>query len=250
MTGTLTAFPEIVRLTFRQQLGRRRTLLLLLLAALPPLLALVYRAFGQLDIESFTYNVFDLVSMTIVLPLTTVLFGSGAFGAENDEGTIVYLLAKPISRWVIVSAKAFSAVVLAVLLTVGSVLLVGVIELLPAGADGASATEAYVAAMVVGSFCYSILFLALSLFTRRALVIGIGYSLVWEGALSTLLPGIANLSVRQYALGAGDGFYQLSAHVARLSPATALTLSAILIVVAFALATWRLGRFEMSGSTD
>ena len=64
--------------------------------------------------------------------------------------------------------------------------------------------------MVVGSLCYVALFLALSLFTRRALVIGIGYSLVWEGALSSLLPGIANLSVRQYALGAGDGFYQLT----------------------------------------
>lgn len=249
-TGSLAAFPDIVWLTFRQQLGRRRTVLLVLLAALPPLLALIYRAFGQVDVRSFTDNVFDLVSLTIVLPLATVLFGSGAFGAENDEGTIVYLLAKPISRWVIVSAKAFSAVVLALTLTVASVLLVGVIELLPAGSDGASATEAYVAAMVVGSFCYSILFLALSLFTRRALVIGIGYSLVWEGALSTLLPGIANLSVRQYALGAGDGIYQLSAGAARLSPTTALTLSAILIVVAFGLATWRLMRFEMSGSTD
>ena len=38
--------------------------------------------------------------MTIVLPLAAVLFGTGAFGAENDEGTILYLLAKPISRWV------------------------------------------------------------------------------------------------------------------------------------------------------
>ena len=236
-TGSLAAFPDIVWLTFRQQLGRRRTVLLVLLAALPPLLALIYRAFGQVDVRSFTDNVFDLVSLTIVLPLATVLFGSGAFGAENDEGTIVYLLAKPISRWVIVSAKA-------------SVLVAGVIELLPAGADGASATEAYVAAMVVGSFCYSILFLALSLFTRRALVIGIGYSLVWEGALSSLLPGIANLSVRQYALGAADGFFQLHEQAARLSPTTALTLSAILIVVAFGLATWRLMRFEMSGSTD
>jgi len=102
--------------------------------------------------------------------------------------------------------------------------------------------------MVVGSLCYVTLFLTLSLFTRRALVLGIGYSLVWEGALSSLLPGIANLSVRQYALGAADSFYQLHTEAARLSPTTALTLSAILIVVALALATWRLMRFELSGS--
>ncbi len=250
MTGWLTAFVEIVRLTFRQQLGRRRTLLLVLLAALPPLLALIFRAFGEVDVSRFTSRVFDLVSLTIVLPLATVLFGTGAFGAENDEGTILYLLAKPISRWVMVAAKAFAAVALSLVLTVASVLVAGAIELVPAGSDGVSATEAYVAAMVVGSLCYVVLFLTLSLFTRRALVIGIGYSLVWEGALSSLLPGIANLSVRQYALGVADGFYQLHVQAARLSPTTALTLSAILIVVALALATWRLMRFELSGSTD
>jgi ABC-2 type transport system permease protein len=113
-----------------------------------------------------------------------------------------------------------------------------------------AATEAQVLAMVVGSVCYVSLFLALSLFTRRALVIGIGYMLVWEGALSTLLPGIANLSIRQYALGAGDGFFQLTEEAARLSPTTAVTLSAVLTVVALALAIRRLMRFELSGSTD
>jgi ABC-2 type transport system permease protein len=250
MTGSLHAFPEIVRLTFRQLLGRRRTLLLLLLAALPPLLALVFRAANQIDVSSFTTQVFDTVSMTIVLPLAAVLFGTGAFGAENDEGTILYLLAKPISRWVIVAAKAFAAVALSLALTVGSVLVAGAIELLPAGSVGVSATEAYVGAMVVGSLCYAVVFVAVSLFTRRALVIGIGYSLVWEGALSSLLPGIANLSIRQYALGVADGFVQLHTQPATLSPTTAVTLSVIVIVAALALATWRLMRFELPGSSD
>jgi len=250
MSGSMSAFPEIVRVTVRQLLGRRRTLLLLLLAALPPLLAVVFRAAGELDVSRFTRGVFEPVSMTIVLPLAAVLFGTGAFGAEQDDGTILYLLAKPISRWTVVLAKVFAAAALTVVMTVGSVLLAGVVELLPAGADGASATEAYVGAMVVGSLCYVALFVALSLFTRRALVVGIGYTLVWEGALSSLLPGIANLSVRQYALGAADAFFQFSSGPARLSPTTAFTLAAILIVAALALATWRLMRFELPGGTD
>lgn len=255
MTGVSTSasvsvFPEIIRITFRQLLGRRRTLLLALLAALPVLLAVLFRAAGQIDVAAFTRQVFATVSMTIVLPLTAVLFGTGAFGAEIDEGTILYLLAKPVSRWAIVGAKALAAVILTIALTVASVFLAGVVELLPAGSDGVAATEAQVLAMVVGSVCYVSLFLALSLFTRRALVIGIGYMLVWEGALSTLLPGIANLSVRQYALGAADSVYQLTEEAARLSPITALTLSAVLTVVALALAIRRLMRFELSGSTD
>lgn len=255
MTGTsmsrsVSVFPEIVRVTMRQMLGRRRTLLLLLLAALPPLLALIFRAAGQIEVGTFTLRVFDVVSMTIVLPLAAVLFGTGAFGAEQDDGTILYLLAKPVRRWVIVLAKAFAAATLTVAMTVASVVLAGVIVLLPAGGNGASATEAYVGAMVVGSLCYVALFLALSLFTRRALVIGIGYTLVWEGALSSLLPGIANLSVRQYALGVADAFFRFQSSPARLSPTTAVTLAAILIVAALVLATWRLMRFELPGGSD
>jgi ABC-2 type transport system permease protein len=250
MSSSVAAFPEIVRVTVRQMLGRRRTVLLVLLAALPVLLAVIYRVAGQIDIRSFTDAVFDVVSMTIVLPLAAVLFGTGAFGAEQDEGTILYLLAKPVPRWIVVVAKTFAAAVLALVMTVGSVLLAGIIELLPAGADGASATEAYVAAMVVGSLCYVALFVALSLFTRRALVIGIGYTLVWEGALSSLLPGIANLSIRQYALGVADGVFRLHPDPSRLPPTTALTLSVLLIVVAFALSTRRLMRFELPGGTD
>jgi ABC-2 type transport system permease protein len=248
--GSIAAIPEIARVTFRQLLGRRRTLLLILLAALPVLLAVAFRVAGQTDIERFSHRVFDTITVTILLPLVAILFGSGAFGAEIDDGTIVYLLAKPVPRWVVILAKALSAMVLAVALTAASAGLSGVIDLVPAGSDGVLATEAQVLAMVVGSVCYVALFLALSLFTRRALVIGIGYMLVWEGALSVLLPGIANLSIRQYAMGAASAIYKVPEDTVRLSSDTAFLLAGVLVVAALAIATWRLMRFELPGGTD
>jgi ABC-2 type transport system permease protein len=250
LVGSIAAIPEIARVTFRQLLGRRRTLLLILLAALPVLLALAFRVAGQTDIERFSRRVFDTITITILLPLVGILFGSGAFGAEIDDGTIVYLLAKPIPRWVVVAAKAMSAMAVAVLLTGASAALAGLIDLVPAGNDGVLATEAQVLAMVVGSVCYVALFLALSLFTRRALVIGIGYMLVWEGALSFMLPGIANLSIRQYALGASSAIYRLPLQETRLSSDTAFILSGVLVVAALVVATWRLMRFELPGGSD
>ena len=111
-SASLAVFPEIVRVTLRQLLGRRRTLLLLLLAALPS-------AAGP-DLPGRERDRHPVVhpqvsstpvSMTIVLPLVAVLFGTGAFGAEIDDGTILYLLAKPVSRWIVVSAKAFAAAI-------------------------------------------------------------------------------------------------------------------------------------------
>ncbi|MGD0862783.1 MAG: ABC transporter permease [Candidatus Limnocylindrales bacterium] len=248
--SSFVAVREISGVTLRQLLGRRRTILLVLLSLVPVLLATAFRASGEVDILRFTRIVFDGLYVAILLPLVAVLFGTGAFGAEIEDGTIIYLLAKPIPRAAVVLAKAASAATVAILLTVVSAGLSGVIELLPAGSDGEAATFAYIAAMALGSICYVALFLALSLFTRRALVIGIGYMLIWEGGLSSLLPGIANLSIRQYALGVADAFFQLHNDPARLSPGTAVTLAAILVVVALVVASWRLMRFELPGSSD
>jgi ABC-2 type transport system permease protein len=248
--GPWAAIPEIAKVTLRQLLGRRRTLLLVLLAALPVLLAVAFRLADQTDVERFTRRIFDTISMTILLPLVAILFGSGAFGSEIDDGTIVYLLAKPVPRWILVAAKALSAMAVAILLTGVSTALAGFIDLLPAGNDGVLATEAQLLAMVVGSACYVSLFLALSLFTRRALVIGIGYMLVWEGALSFMLPGIANLSIRQYSLGAAKAVYNLPLQEARLSAETGFLLAAVLVAASLSLAVWRLMRFELPGGSD
>jgi ABC-2 type transport system permease protein len=250
MAASLSVIPEIIRITVRQLLGRRRTLLLLLLAALPVLLAFIFQLAVPANADKYANVVFDTVSLSVILPLAAVLFGTGAFGAENDEGTILYLLAKPIPRWVIVAGKTLAAVGMTVAMTVGAVLLAGLVDLFPSGPDGIAATEAHVAAMVVGSVCYVALFIPMSLLTRRALVIGIGYALVWEVTLSSLLPGIVNLSVRQYALGVADWFFQIHEEPARLSSTTAVILAGVLVAVALVLANWRLSRFELPGGSD
>jgi ABC-2 type transport system permease protein len=247
---SLPAVPLVSQITLRQLLGRRRTLLLVLLSAVPVLLAVVFKAANNTDVPSFATGVLDAVAVTLLLPIVAVLFGTAAFGAEIEDGTILYLLAKPVSRWAIVAAKFVGAMGVTLLLTFVSVLISGVIVLGGAGEQGAEATRAFMAAMVVGSFCYVAVFLTLSLFTRRALLIGLVYVLVWEGLLSTLLPGIANLSIRQYSLGVGNAFWQMTPDEARLQPSTALPLAIIVIVVALVLATLKLRRFELPGGTD
>jgi ABC-2 type transport system permease protein len=241
---------EIAKITVRQLLGRRRTLLLLLLSALPILLAVVFRAAGETGIRQFTRNAFEAVDVTILMPLVAILFGSGAFGAEMDDGTIVYLLAKPVPRVVTVLAKAASAFLLSIALTGTATAVAGLIDL-GSVTDGIAATEAQVLAVVVGSACYASLFLAVSLYTRRALVIGIGYMLVWEGALSVLLPGIANLSIRQYALGATAAIYKLPLREpAPMAVDTAFILAAIVVGASLVVATRKLMRFQLPGGTD
>jgi ABC-2 type transport system permease protein len=244
-----SAVVEVVRVTMRQLMGRRRTIWLLLLSALPILLAIIFRAADTTDIRSYTSHVYDTIIVTILMPLVAILFATGAFGAEIDDGTAVYLLAKPVPRWMLVCAKAASVIVVSVLLTGAATLVSGLI-VLGGTVDGPTAVGAQLFGVVVGSICYSCLFLTVSLFTRRALVIGVGYMLVWEGVLSFMLAGIANLSVRQYALGASSAIYKLPIEEQRLTSDTALILSLALVVITMALAIWKLMRFELPGGND
>jgi ABC-2 type transport system permease protein len=243
----MIAVLEISRVTLRQLMGRRRTLLLILLSALPVLLAIAFRAAGTVEIDRYTRTSFNAITVTILMPLVAILFGAGAFGAEIDEGTIVYLLAKPVRRVWIVLAKALSAMVMSVVLTGVSTALAAFIVLGSTGGDGMLATEAKVFAVVVGSVCYASLFMTVSLFTRRALVIGIGYMLIWEGALSVLLSGIANYSIRQYALGAASAIYKLPIETTRLNADTGITLAVAVVVITLIVSTYRLARFELPG---
>ena len=47
-----------------------------------------------------------------MLPLTALIIGTSVLGAEIDDGSIVYLLATPVSRAVVIGAKYAVAVVL------------------------------------------------------------------------------------------------------------------------------------------
>lgn len=64
-----------------------------------------------------------------------------------------------------------------------------------------------------------------------------------------MLPGIANLSIGQYALGAAAANLPSAVPEARVS-ATAFILSGVLVVATLAIATWRLMRLELPGDTD
>ena len=57
---------------------------------------------------------------------------------------------------------------------------------------------------LLGALEYTAVFLALSLVTSRALIIGLAYVVVWEGVVAGLFAGTRILSIRQHALAVAD----------------------------------------------
>ena len=185
----------VARLTAGSLLGRRRALLLLALPAVLLALAVAARVLAGQD-EQLTVLLLGSFAVGTVVPLLGLLAGSGAIGPEIDDGSIVYLLAKPLSRHTIVVTK--------LLVAVGVVLVLGALPTFVAGLVLAGTTDGLAVGFAAGAAAagtgYCALFLLLAVVTRNAVVVGLLYALIWESLVGQLVPGAQALSVQQWAL--------------------------------------------------
>ncbi|MBA3689387.1 MAG: ABC transporter permease subunit, partial [Chloroflexi bacterium] len=96
----------IARITLRHLLSRRRTILLLLLGGVLVLAAVIFRLAGEeARALPFTSGLLRNLGIGTLMPLVALIFGTGAIGAEIEDGTAIFLLAKPISRSSVVLTK-------------------------------------------------------------------------------------------------------------------------------------------------
>jgi ABC-2 type transport system permease protein len=235
----MSVMAALIDVTLRGLLSRRRTVLLVLLAGLPVLIGLLVRASGgRPDAD----RVLDTLVVRTVMPLVALIIGTSALGSEIEDGTAVYLMIKPIARWKIALAKILVAAGLTALLIVPSI----VISALLLGGDS-TAIVGYSVAALVGGSAYAAAFVTLSVFTSRALLLGLAYVLIWEGVLSGLLEGTKFLSIRQATLGLAAALGVNVPGGDPLSPDVSVLVLAIVLIGSFLLASWKLTRFEIRG---
>jgi ABC-2 type transport system permease protein len=237
----MNAFGALVDVTLRGLLGRRRTLLMLLLAGLPVLVGLLIRLGGG---RSDAPEILDTLVIRTVLPLIALVFGTAAIGSEIEDGTALFLLAKPIARWRIALAKLAVAAGLTVALVVPPVVITA---LLVGGFGGDSLATAlgFALATVAGGTAYAVAFAALGVVTTRALVVGLGYTLLWEGVLAGLLDGTRFMSIRQGTLGVAAALTGDDVGVEALEPVVSVAILAVVVVGGYLLTTRALSRFQV-----
>ncbi len=230
-------------ITARGLFGRRRFLLLLPLPALLLVLAIVSRSVG-VDPGHWGPPVLVGLGLAVVLPVVALIVGTGVLGAEIDDGTVVHILTKPLPRWQIVLPKlavaaGVSAVTVAVPLYVAGVL-----------ADSVRLGLALAAASALGALAYSALFLALSLLTRRPVLLGLVYVLIWEGLLGRFVDGTKVLSIQQWVIALTDRMAPTGLLGTTVSVPVAAVLTALVAVGSTVLAIDRLRSFSVAGETS
>lgn len=225
--------PTVARLTYRALLGRRRALILFALPALLVVLAVAVRVLAGAD-DSTAGGILGGFALGTMVPLIGVIAGTGAIGPEIDDGSVVYLLAKPVSRPTIIFTKLLVAIGVTVAFSALPVLLAGFLL----NGNSQQMAVGYAVAAAVASVAYSALFLLFGTITRHAVVFGLVYALVWEALVGTLVPGAKTLSVQQWALAVG----QKAAAEGAITSDVQLPLAIGLLVVLTAAATWYAAR--------
>jgi ABC-2 type transport system permease protein len=223
--------PTIVRLGVQGVFGRRRGILLFVLPLLLVGLAVLVRVLVGQDDDATELTLYGL-GLVVLVPLIALLATSGLLAPEIDDGSIAYLLAKPISRHTIVASKLLVAFACVVVFAAVPMLVAGLVL----RTDLPEVGIGFAVASLVGGATYCAVFALLSVLTRHAVVIGLIYVLVWEGLLGGLLDGIRWLSVTRWST-------ELVDTVAGLSLVDDLPLAyAVVAMVAVAgAATWRTG---------
>jgi ABC-2 type transport system permease protein len=188
--------------------------------------------------------VIDGIGFTVMLPVIALIVGTGVLGSEIDDGTITHILAKPLSRREIILAKYAVAAGVTVVATAVPMFVVGLIV------QSVQLGVALAVACAVGALGYSAVFLAMSLLTRRPVLVGLLYVLLWEGLLGNLLSGTHVLSIHQYVLAIAKEIAPAGLLTSHVSLFTAVLMSSVFVVAGTVLAVDRLRSFAVAGETS
>ncbi|HEY2577434.1 MAG TPA: ABC transporter permease [Streptosporangiaceae bacterium] len=232
----------VASITLRATLGRKRALLFGLPAVILILVTLLLKA-SHPTASDWPSQILGDFGFSVVIPLTALIIGGSVLGAEIDDGSIVHLLATPVRRATVIMTKFAVAAALTMVFAAGSELVSGLIA---TGGATKLAMGLFIGALA-GSVIYNALFIMISAATTRAIAVGLLYVLVWEGLLGNFVSGARILSIGHYSLGIANAIAHDSSLKAGLSLPTAVTMAAIVTVVALVLAVQRLASFSLRG---
>lgn len=229
----------ISRLALRGLVGQRRGWAL---AALPIVLVLLAVAVRMLTGEAISARgVLVEVGLAVVVPLVALLAANGVLGPEVDDGSVVYLLSTPVSRYVVAASKWATAAGVSVVLGAGGLAVAAWVG----GVSGRWILASAVAG-AVGAVLYTALFTAMSAATRHGMIAGLVYILLIERGLGSLLSGLRYVSVQSFTQRITEPVADIDMPV-DMGLGYAVVAAVIVLAAGVVFAGWRLQRFQLRG---
>ncbi len=184
----------LYRILLRTSVTRGRLLAFLAGGALLDLIAYSIRVSDFNGREVDTFALLDLAALALYVPVVALVFSTSSLGDLAQDGTLVYVWLRPVARWKVVLVSLAATLTVTLPLTLGPAWL----AVLLAGAS-AKAFWAITASVVLANLAYCAVFTGFGLRVRHALIIGLGYVVLWEAGVASLGKGPATISIRHYA---------------------------------------------------
>ena len=188
---------QAVRLThsvlLKQLITKGRLIGIAIVGLLPILLGWVIGTQSNDPLEAGVGFV-SYMGLSILVPIVALIFASASLGDTREDGTLVYLWLRPISR-VSVSTGAWAASVTIALPLTAIPMTVSAI-LLDAGNSVVTAT---IITTILAVVAYSGLFLTLGLIVKNPVLWGLAYIFIWEAIVASFAKPAAALAVSGYS---------------------------------------------------
>src|SRR5258705_1879643 len=197
--------PVVLGITLRATLGRKRALVFMLVPLVLILITVALKVVANSPVWPAEF--LGVFGFSVVLPLTALIIGTSVLGAEIDDGSIVHLLATPVTRLSVVISKFIAAMLLTIMFGAIPEFLAAAI----ANGFGDKLTIGLLVGALIASVAYNALFVMLSVLTTPAIAVGLAYLLVWEGLLGNLIGGVRGLSVGQYSVSVAGAIAKTAA---------------------------------------
>lgn len=238
----------VMWLTRRQLFAKQRLGVALGLPLLPMVIAVIYRfspGDPAADAPGFLSGLYRGMVIAVLLPITALVFGTTAFGGEVEDGTLIYLMVKPVPRWQLALSKYVVALGSTVAVIIPAILIAWIIT---PGATPLRVPMGYAAGSVLGAVLYCAIFVTLGITSRRALALGLLYIIAFENVLSRNIVGAKSLSIREFALAVSKKFVGTAAEFTdfTVSMGTVWTMGTIFLVAALAMGVFKLQRYEVA----
>jgi ABC-2 type transport system permease protein len=176
-------------------------------------------------------NLMDTLILFFFMPVMAMIFGSSLIRDEIDDKSITHVATAPLDR-------AFSylgyylPLGIATALSMVAISTVGMLAFFGQHGMGSDVLGIYlefVALVVIGSFVYSSLFLAISVLFNKPVLFGLFYAFIWEGFIGSLPGAIQNASVKHYLRSLGSAWVKFG-DISRWDQASSAWSSAVMLL--------------------
>lgn len=245
MNERVVAPLRAIRLTYglllRQLVTKGRVIALL---AVGGVVAAISAAVGSSDDGDALENAVQVIAglgFTTVVPIVALVFAAASLGDAREDGTLVYLWLRPMSRWPIVVGAWAAAVTVSLPLTIVPLAIAAALA-----GGGGNLIGATVLAALIGVVAYSAVFVLLGLLVKNAIVWGLAYILVWEGIIAGFGDFAGRLALRAYTRSIITDRTGVDLDLGDLSVTVGVTVPLVVAASVLALAAWRLRELDVA----